>query len=119
MSNAVGGTITLTVAGERQRAKGSFTYNLGHDKKEAVVGADETHGYKVMPQVPYIEGEITDHQTLDLGTLVDQTDVTVVLELANGKSIVLREGWFAGDGNVSTEEGNITARWEGISAEEI
>lgn len=119
MSNAVGGTITLTVAGQRQRAKGAFTYNLGHDKKEAVVGADETHGYKVTPQTPFIEGEITDHETLDLGTLVDQVDVTVVLELANGKTIVLREGWFAGEGTVGTEEGNIAARWEGISAEEI
>lgn len=119
MSNAVGGTITLTVAGERQRAKGAFTYNLGQDKNEAVLGADGVHGHKVMPQVPFIEGEITDHSDLDLVELVNATDVTVVLELVNGKSIVLREAWFAGDGNVGTEEGNITARWEGLSAEEI
>ena len=119
MSNAVGGTITITVGGVRQRAKGAFTYNLGEDKKEAVPGADETHGYKRMPQVAFIEGEITDHSTLDLAALVKQTDVTVVLELANGKSIVLREAWFAGEGTVGTEEGNISARWEGLSAEEI
>lgn len=119
MSNAVGGTITLTIGGERQRAKGAFTYNLGQDMKAAVIGADAPHGYKVTPQVPFIEGEITDHKDLDLAALVNGTDVTAVLELANGKTIVLREAWFAGEGTVGTEEGNIAARWEGLSAEEI
>lgn len=117
--NAVGGTITLTVAGERMRAKGAFTYNLGRDMKEGVVGADGVHGYKTAPRLPFIEGEVTDHADLDVAAMQDATDVTVVLELANGKGVVLREAWYAGEGNVQTEEGNIAARWEGLSAEEI
>lgn len=119
MGNAVGGTITITVGGQRQRAKGAWTYNLGVDKKTAVVGADETHGYMREPQVPFMEGEITDHSTLDLRALQETTEATVVLELANGKSIILREAWYAGEGTVSTQEGNIAARFEGISAEEL
>jgi hypothetical protein len=72
-----------------------------------------------MPQAPFIEGKITDRGTLDLQKLVSIEDATVTLELANGKSILLREAWFAGEGNVSTEEGEIDVRFVGRSAEEL
>jgi hypothetical protein len=114
-----GGIIRLSVNGELQDAKGAFTYNLGVDKKEAVIGADRVHGNKSTPQVPYIEGKITDRGTLDFKAMTQAEDLTVTLDLANGKTVMLREAWWAGEGNASTEEGEIDARWEGISAEEI
>lgn len=113
------GTIQLQVSGEIMDAKGSFSYNLGKPKREAIPGADRIHGYKEMPQVPFIEGIITDRGTLDLAALVSSTEVTVTLKLANGKTISLN-GWFAGEGTGTTEEGEITVRWEGsLPAEEI
>lgn len=115
----VGGIIEVKVDGGIQSAKGNWTYNLGNPKREAVVGSDAVHGYKEMPQAPYIEGSITDRQDLDLKALQTVKDTTVTLNLANGKTIVLRNAWFAGDGNVSTEEGEIEARFEGMGAEEI
>lgn len=117
--NRVGGTIALKINGEIHNAKGAFTYNLGRPKRDAVVGHDRVHGFKEIPQVPFIEGEITDRLALDLESLVQGVDLTVILELANGKVISLRNAWFAGDGNVQTEEGNITARFEGMSADEV
>lgn len=114
-----GGIIFLKVDSEIQQAKGSFTYNLGMPKRDAIIGADAVHGYKDMPQVAFIEGEITDRQTLNLEGLVTGENLTVTLELANGKTVVLREAWFAGEGTGNTEEGNIGVRWEGISGEEI
>jgi hypothetical protein len=114
-----GGRIQLQVNGELQDAKGAFTYNLGQPKREDVVGSDRVHGFKEMPQAPFIEGKITDRGTLDLQKLVSIEDATVTLELANGKSILLREAWFAGEGNVSTEDGEIDVRFVGRSAEEL
>ena len=113
------GKIFFTIDSVQYDAKGSFTYNLGKDKREAMVGHDKVHGYKVLPQVPYIEGEITDSRRLNLERLFELDGVTVTLELANGKAILLREAWYAGDGTVGTEEGNIQIKFEGISAEEI
>lgn len=115
----VGGIIFFQVNGEQQKAKGSWTYNLGAPKRESVVGADENHGYKEMPQAPFIEGAITDSAALNLTALLNIVDATATLELANGKVIVLREAFFAGDGNVSSEEGEIEVRFEGKSAEEV
>lgn len=119
MSQRRGGTISLQINGSLQDAKGSFQYNLGRPKKEAIVGADSVHGYKEVPQVAFIEGEITDKGDLDLAALVEMTDATVTLELANGKVIVLRSAWYAGEGTGNTEEGNVGVRFEGKSGEEI
>jgi len=119
MSQRRAGIIQVQVQGEVMDAKGNFTYNLGVEKRESIVGADRIHGYKAMPQVAFIEGEITDRDTLDLARLVKGQDQTITLSLANGKVIVLREAFFAGEGTGNTEEGNIGVRWEGASGEEV
>lgn len=109
----------MKVDGIQYDAKGEFTYNLGIPKREADIGPDQVHGYKELPQVPFIEGEFVDARDLDLTALQNITDATVTLQLANGKTIVLREAWYAADGNVSTDEANIQVRFEGKSADEI
>jgi hypothetical protein len=114
------GLIQLQINGAIQDAKGSFTYNLGLPKREPIVGSDGVHGYKETPQVPFIEGAITDRDTLDLTALASGRDLTVTLTVGNGKVIVLREAWWAGEGTVSTEEAEIPVRWEGKGqAEEV
>lgn len=118
-SNRRGGIMYLKVNGEIYDAKGSFTYNLGKPKNEAILGADGVHGYKSTPQVPFIEGEITDRASLDLAGLCEIDNATITLELANGKVVTLRDAWFAGDGTGNTEEGNIGVRFEGLSADEV
>lgn len=118
-SNLIAGLLELKVNGEIQNAKGNFTYNLGKMKKEAIVGADRVHGYKGTPQVPFIEGEITDRSDLNVEALVSIDNVTITLSLANGKVIVLKDAWYAADGDVGTEEANIQLRFEGMSAEEV
>ena len=113
------GMIQVKVAGEVQDAKGNWSYNLGKPKRETIAGTDSIHGYKEAPQAAFIEGAVTDKGTLDLAALATGKDVTVILTLGNGKVIALRDAWFAGDGNASTEEAEIAVRWEGKSAEEI
>lgn len=115
----VGGIIEVKANGELYSAKGSWTYNLGRPKRESIVGSDAVHGYKEMPQVPFIEGAVTDRNDLDLTSLLELSDATVTLQLANGKIIVLRNAVFAADGNVTTEEGEVEVRFEGQSAEEV
>ena len=113
------GKISFKIDGEIQFAKGAFDYNLGRDKKEMIVGHDTVHGHKSIPQVPFIEGKITDRGDLDLVALMDSEDVTITLDLANGKIISLRGAVYAADGGVNTEEAEVEVRFEGLSAEEI
>lgn len=119
MGNRIGGVIFFKVDGVQYPAKGNFSYSLGTPKREAIMGADGFHGYKEMPQVCYIEGEISDTYDLDVNSLLNVTNGTVLLELANGKSIVLRGAYYAGEGKLETEEGKVAIRFEGASAEEV
>lgn len=113
------GFLFVKVNGVTYDAKGDYTYNLGQPKREAIVGPDRVHGYKELPQVPFIEGEITDSSNIDVSAFLNIKDATVTLELANGKVISLSNAWYAGDGNIQTEEANIQVRFEGLRAEEI
>jgi len=115
----VGGILLLKIDGELFQAKGEFTYNINPNKRESVVGQDGVHGFSETPKMLFIEATITDNDELDLEQLLAIRDATVTIELANGKVIVLREAFYAADGDVTSSEGEIQVRFEGISGEEV
>ena len=116
----VGGPYELQAGGVRLNGKAGATYNLGHPKREAVMGASSGHGFKETPQPSFVEVDVTDSDTLDVKALVTMRDVTVTLKVANGKTILLHNAYYAGEGTIATDEGNIAVRFEsGQPAEEI
>lgn len=118
--NRRGGTIYVRINGQLQDSKGDFSYNLGHPSRAAIIGNSSVHGYAETVQAAYIEGVVTDSRSLDLAAMVTAEDMTVTLELANGKTVTLSEAWFAGEGTVTTGEGEITVRWESrLPAQEV
>lgn len=119
MSQRRGGIIQVQVNGVVYDAKGDFTYNPGSPKREALIGRDGVHGFTETVQAPFIEGEFTDSVNLDLKALTKTESATVTLALANGKTFVLRDAWYAADGDVNTGEGNIQVRFEGVQGEEV
>ena len=117
--NRRGGVIFFKIDSVLRDAKGNFTYNLGAPKREPLIGADLTvQGYKEMGQVPRVEGEITDQRDLILSDFLNLENTTITLELANGKVFTLRNAWYAADGDVQTEEGNIQVLFHGLEGEE-
>jgi len=115
----VGGIIQLIVNGERQKAKGEFTYNLGGEQRTSVAGVDEPHGFKTEVRVPMCEGTITDRQDLDLAALQMLENATVQLDLANGKTVVFQGAYYSGSGNAKTGEGEIEFKIEAQAAAEV
>lgn len=119
MSNRRAGVLYVKVDGTQYDAKGEFTYNPGAPKRDAIVGPDQVHGFKELPKVPFIEGAITDASDLDVKAFMNIDNATLTLNLANGKTFILREAWYCADGDVTSEEAEIQLRFEGKSAEEI
>lgn len=120
MSNIRAGTIYFKIDGIQYDAKGDFTYNLGGGTRGTIVGSDQSHGYKITPRPAHIEGKITDAANLDVAKLQSLDGVTVTLELANGKTVVFKDAWFAGEGNINTGEAEIDVRFESrFPAEEV
>ena len=114
-----GGIISVQVDGVLLEPKGDWTYNTGEPMREAIIGTSGVPGYKTSPQVAFCEGAITDRGDLDTAELKNGAGKTVVLGLANGKSIVYRSAWFAGAGDTSTAEGELAVRYESGEAEEV
>jgi hypothetical protein len=119
MSQRRGGIIQVQADGVMYDAKGDFEYGLGRPKREGIAGSDGVHGFKETPQVPFIKGKITDRGNLDVAKMHELENVTVTLALANGKTIVLSEGWYAGDGTGNTGEGELDFNFEGKRCEEV
>jgi hypothetical protein len=113
----VGGLLSLAVNGTRLDAVGSFDWNDGTPQKTGMVGHDRVHGYQELPVIPFIEGEIRVTPELDVKAIKAARDVTVTLEIPSGQVVVLRSAWYAGEGTASTEEGNMGARFEGLSCD--
>ncbi len=117
--SARGGIFYLKVNGIQYDAKGEFTYNFGSEKRKGIAGGDRVHGYSTEVQIPFVEGKITDSGTLDVKSFTMIKGATVTLELANGKIAILKDAWYANEGTVSTAEGEIGCRFEGMDSEEI
>lgn len=113
----VGGLISIAANGTRLDAVGSFDWNLGRNMKSGVVGHDRVHGYKELPQIPFLEGEIRVTPTTDVDAILAISDATITLELGSGQVFVLRNAWYASEGTGATEEGNLGCRFEGLSAD--
>lgn len=113
MANRVrGGLLAVKVNGKAYSGVGNFTYNQGLPLRTTLTGATEVDGYSVAPQVAFIEGEFRDGEGVDMAVLVQAKDVTATLELANGKTFVLANAWFSGEGTGNTQEGNFAVRFE-------
>ena len=114
------GLFDLKINGQVYYAKGNFTYGLGGVKREAMMASNgQVIGFKEVAQAPYIEGEISDDIGLNLKTFFNIEGATVSLELCNGKVIVLREAWYAGESKVEVNEGNIPVKFEGLDCDEV
>ena len=116
---AIGGTLYLKIGGVMRKAKGEFTYNEGKPKRESVMGADNWHGFTEEQQPAFLEGAITNDGELRSKDVTGVTKETVTADLANGKTFVLREGVYVGEGTTNTSSGEMGVRFEGPSGEEI
>ena len=107
----IGGTLYLKVNGDSLKAKGAFTFNAGYDKQEEVMGSGGFQGVKSVPQPAFIDGTITVDPGTDLEPILTEENATVSLELASGDTFVLSDAIFAGEGTISSEEGELSVRW--------
>lgn len=115
----IAGVAFVKYNGRALPIRGGWTVGFNQIKREGLAGQDGVHGYKEMPQVPFIEGDVSTTADVAIEALVAITDATVQLEAANGKVYVLRNAWTADAYEIDTEEGKLKVRFEGLSIDEI
>lgn len=118
MSSRIGGVVYLKVDDKGYTlGEGEVTYNLGRLKREGVLSSSGVAGHSAKPQVPFCEGEIIFTNDLDIDRLLELDDVErVTMELYNGRTFILKNAWWAGEGDIKSD-GKMNFRFEGLSAE--
>lgn len=119
MANRVAGIATITVDGTAYGLRGNFTVSPSIRQREMLAGQDFVHGWREMPRVPFIEGDINLHPQLSIEDLEAIENATVQADLANGRSWVLREATTTAAFELNTQDGTVRVRWEGVSCDEI
>jgi hypothetical protein len=117
-TNRLAGKAYLSVDGASYMLRGKLAYGVSSVKRETKSGQDGVHGYGEMPIPGFISGTLSDAGGLTVADFNAMTNVTVVAELANGKTVIARNAWTVEAQEVDTEEATFDVRWESRSVEE-
>jgi len=113
----VAGTCFLKVNGEQYSLRGNMTISLGGYERSSVSGLDQYHGVIEKPRASFIQADITDTDGLDLKVLENLNNVTVTVELINGKVAILRQATQISALELKADDGTISVRFEGPEGE--
>lgn len=118
-SQRIAGIITVTANNGQLVASGEWTYGLGGTKRTTKVSANAVIGFTGEVKIPFIEGTVTDQSDFDFAAFCASENVTVQLALYNGKNITLKGANYVSDGVANAMTGDLEARFEGVSAQEV
>jgi hypothetical protein len=115
----IAGTAYISVDGKSYALVAQCSYRVNSSTRESLMGQDGYHGVKEMPAPGRIAGTFRDLAGVLVKNIADATDVTVVLELINGKTIVGRNMTRVGEPvEVNTEEATYEVAFEGPDVKE-
>lgn len=116
---ALAGTAYLSVDGENFMLAGEMSYGVSSVSRETLKGMDGVHGYSETPEAGFIAANLRDSGGLSVSRLNQMKNVTVVLELVNGKTITGTNMWTVNAQEVNGSDATIAVRWEGQYVEEV
>lgn len=116
--NRLAGTAFLTVDGVSYMLAGDYEYSPSKVSRETLTGMDAVHGFSEKPIAGHISGTLRDSGGLSVASLNAMDNVTVVTQLANGKTIVGRNMWTVESQTAKAADGTIDVKWEGLSVTE-
>ncbi len=117
-TNRLAGIAYLSVDGQSYMLSGELSYAVSTVSRETLTGQDAVHGYSEKPHAGFISGTLRDSGALSVAAINAMTNVTVVAELANGKTIIGRNMWTVEAQEVKATEATFEVKWEGFSVEE-
>ncbi|MEM8712536.1 MAG: phage tail tube protein [Planctomycetota bacterium] len=115
----IAGIAYVKVDGRQYETSGTLTINPGQPMREGILGTSRIAGFAEKPQIPSIEAKVLltrDFKLLDLANL---EGVTVTVVGPNGSTFILRDAYTAGDVSYSTENAEVSLKFEGLSMDEV
>lgn len=109
----VAGICYFKVDGEQLELKGSLECPLTDLQRETVMGTAGVAGYKETARMPYVKGTFIFLPAFPLEKL-NGTNLTITVELANGKVYTLSGAYLVGEPAVKAEEGEVELEFNGV-----
>lgn len=111
-TNRLAGIASVWIDGVTYMLVGDLSYSCSTAKRESLAGQSGVQGYSEMPVAPFISATLRDSAELSLVDINGMTNVTVVCELANGKTVTGRNMWIVDVQEVKTQEATFEVRFE-------
>jgi hypothetical protein len=111
-SRLLAGTATLTIDGQPYDVVSDAAYSVSTVKRETQKGQSRVEGYSEMPQEGYISATIRDNGGMTVKSFNQMTNSTVVLQLANGKTVYGAGMWNTEASEVKTQEATFSLKFE-------
>src|SRR3954470_2252814 len=118
-SRRLAGVAFISVDGRTYRLAADAAYSVSRVSRETLIGQDTVHGYSEKPYAGFISATLRDGGDLTVADFNAMTNVTVLLELANGKRVSGRNMWTVEAQEVKSQEATFEVRWESDFVEEI
>ncbi|HZR34344.1 MAG TPA: phage tail tube protein [Nevskia sp.] len=112
-TNRRGGIVNLTIDGIAYDVAGECTYDPALVTRETLKGQSGVQGYSEMPNAPHIAFKLRASGNLKLRDVNAMSNVTIVVGLATGLTVIGRNLWQVGEIGVNTQEGVTDVRFEG------
>ncbi|HLN23886.1 MAG TPA: phage tail tube protein [Patescibacteria group bacterium] len=117
-TNLLAGTAYFSVDGQSYMLEAKVSYCVSSVKRETLSGMSGVAGYKETPIPGYISATLRDAAGLTVGDFNAMTNVTVTVQLANGKTIVASNAWTVDSQEVDAAEATFEVKFEAITVEE-
>jgi hypothetical protein len=117
-TNRLAGVAYLSVDGQSYMVAGEISYSVSRVKRESLSGPSGVQGYSEQPIPGSISGSLRDAGSLTVADFNAMTNVSVTVELANGKTIIGRNMWTVESQEVKSGEATFDVKFEGFSVEE-
>ncbi len=107
------GTAYVSVDGATYPLVGDIEWTVSDVTRESLLGLDGFHGFAERPAITHIQGTFRDVGDYEIARFRDMINVTVVVELANGKTIIGANMITTEAVVVNSVDATSRVRWEG------
>lgn len=111
-SRRLAGVVSFTIDGQAWDVVGDCEYSPSVVTRETLAGQSRVEGFSEMPRQGYISANLRDRGDATVLSLNQVTSSTIVVQLANGKTVFGYGMWQVGEIGVRTQEGSFSIRFE-------
>lgn len=113
MAKAIGGMAFIKADGEQFSTNGEFTLSIIESKASVVLATNGDVLYTEEPMASTVSGTLYFKEDFDAEKLVKMRDVTVTIELNNGKTAVISEAVQTGEASLDVAAGEFDFEFMG------